>query len=227
MQISDTGFDFADIVDEAVDRSGGQTATAADVLRVRRGLRLLTEAWNAEGYNLWRVMSSSVVIPAGSGVPHITLPRNVDDVIQCNSRRWDGSGGFPNAEMPMIRISEAQYAILTTKTTAGRPSQYCLRRSDPPELLVFPIGDEGFGWELTYTYVERPARFERYDSVSDREVPGRWLGALVAGLALDLAKKRPPFNEELIARLQRDYDAAASLAQMGDRGRQRFRYRIS
>ena len=128
------------------------------------------------------------------------------------------------SEAGMRRISATQYAQLTKKQTYGRPSQYYLDRATNPKLFVLPIGVENQITNIIVTYVERPDSFDRYEGNND--VPGRWLGALVAGLALDLAEKRPPYDENLIARLQGKATDAEDIAQRADRDRTSFRMRI-
>ncbi len=217
-----TGFDFADFVDEAVERSGGETATASDIQKVRRGLRLLTERWLAQGYNLWRIETHTVL--ASGQTSGIGLPQNVDDVIQVNSISTGA------AESPMRRISPVEYAQLSTKDTQGSPSQYYLDRKEKPKIFLFPIGSPVTPSTVVVYYVARPADFDRYGDATD-DVPGRWLDALVSGLALDLARKRPAegggYNEALIARLKMEAAEAEDLAQRADRGRQPYRYRNS
>lgn len=214
--VADTGFDFADLVDEAVALSGGETATASDVIRVRRGLRLLTERWKAQGYNTWRIATTTVAAP---GVAALQLPECVDDVIDVTAIKAGSS-----TEAPMARISASQYARLTTKDTQGLPSQYWLERASPPVLHVFPVGHTGTADTLKVYYVERPEAFDRYGG--DADVPGRWLNALVVGLGLHLARTRPPLDPGLIQRLTAEAADAEELAQRDDRDRGRFRYRI-
>lgn len=209
-------FDFNDVVDEAVERSGGQEATAADIVRVRRGLRLLTERWIAQGFNTWRLEQQTYI--TGGMSRSVNLPANVDDVIQVNVMR-DGE-----TETPLTRISPVQYAQLTNKDLPGRPSQYYLDRKESPELFLFPIGEASTS--VVVYFVSRPNDYDRYGDNTD-DVPGRWLEAMVSGLALDLARKRPPFNEALIERLKSEAAEAEDLAQRADRGRHRFRYRAS
>jgi len=216
-EIGDTAFDFADVVDEAVSRSGGETATAADIMNVRRSMRLLTERWLGQGYNMWRIKTMTVGISGSS--PIVQLPKCIDDVINVNSV-VEGLG----SEAPMKRTTATQYAMLTTKDTQGRPAQFWLSRSDPPSLHIYPIGSIATPTTLVVTYVERPEAFERYGETSD--IPSRWLEALVTGLALDLARKRPPYNEPLIARLKQEAAEAEDIAQRNDRDRSRYKMRI-
>ena len=95
-----SGFDFADVVEDAVQRSGGETATAEDILKVRRGVRLILERWAALRYNTWRLSTISV-LAAG---PEVRLTDNIDDIITVTSAL--GSGG---TESPMTRIGPEQY----------------------------------------------------------------------------------------------------------------------
>ena len=215
--MDNTGFDFADLVDEVVSRAGGETATAADILKIRRGWRILTERWMAQGYNTWRIKTMQLGI-AGD-FPEVRLPNCVDDVVQINSINGDS-----RSETGMRRISASEYAQLTDKGTRGQPTQYWLQRTEPPVLHIFPIGQSNRQDGLTITYVERPEDYETYEAGDD--VPGRWLEALTIGLALDLAKKRPPLNEGLIARLSGEAMQAEALAQANDRDRANYRYRI-
>jgi hypothetical protein len=212
-----TGFEFADLVDEAVERSGGETATATDILKIRRGLRILTERWTSRGYNTWRI--EKLTLLANGIAPSLSLPEDVDDVIQVNVIKTGLT------EKPLRRISPVEYAQLTSKGTQGQPSMFYLDRKQKPELALFPIGTPTQMETVVVYYVQRPAEFDHY-TVSD-DVPNRWLEALVTGLALDLARKRPPYNEQLIQRLKMEADEAEDNAQRADRGRQRYRYRTS
>lgn len=207
-----TGFDFADILDDAVDRAGGDQTTAADVVRVRRGMRLLLERWEAQGFNTWRIKTTTVL--ATGLVTTARLPDDLDDVLNVSAVQDHGS------ESSMRRISATEYAQLATKRSTGNPSQYWLDRKEPPVLHVYPVGPA----PLVITYVARPADFDRFGNNTD-DVPGRWLEALILGLALDLARKRPPYDDALINRLNMEAKEAEGLAQRADRDRIRFRYR--
>ena len=211
-----TGFDFPDIVDEAVFRSGGMTATAQDVVNVRRSLKLLLERWNNEGFNTWRFKTKTFLISPEA--THVTLPANVDDVINVNSITLSSS------ESPMRRIGVDEYSKLTTKLTKGQPSMFFLSREACPKLFYYPVGREAISEQLIVTYMERPAAFDRTSNEVD--APGRWLEALILGLALDLARKRPPYDEPTIQRLTVESGAAEDLAQRADRQKHNFRVRM-
>lgn len=209
-----TGFDFADIYDEAVSRAGGEQSTAEDVVRVRRGMRLTLERWEAKAYNTWRVRKMTVT--SSDEKEFVELPRCVDDVMQVT---WE-QGGY------LRRVTAAFYMQIARKNQEGRPGNFWLDRGECPRLYLHPSGG---GYDLDVWYVERPADFDRHsDAMSD--VPGRWLEAMICALAYDLACKRPDaegnYNEALIARLAAQSAEAEDTAQRADRDRARFKYRI-
>jgi len=181
------------------------------------------ERWAALRYNTWRV---DVITKGAGGTPTFTLPAEVDDVFQVNV---NSSPNDPNAssESPMRRIGPEEYAQITTKLTKGQPSQYFLNRSSPPRLSIYPVGRANVTEYLHIWYIARPARFDGYENGVD--APGRWLEALVTGVALELAKKRPMegggYNETLIARLKTEADEANVIAQNADRQRTNYRFR--
>lgn len=224
--MEDTGFDFADLCDDAVQRAGGTTATAEDIIKIRRSLRIILERWAALRYNTWRIEVKRVAL---GGSARIKLPKNVDDVFQVNARNGMGVNAVDQTESPMTRIGPEQYAQITNKMTKGQPTQYFLNRTmGAAELYVYPVGRSNAVEELDIWYVARPDKFDTYGNEVD--APGRWLEALVSGVALELARKRPnedgSYNEGLIQRLKMEADEANLIAQNADRQRHRYRFRI-
>lgn len=207
----DTGFTFADIYDEVVSRAGGEQSTVDDVMRVRRGLVLLLNEWEAAGYNTWRIKSLRLTTPLASDT--ITLPRHVDDVVMITRE----AGG--ELERVPMDVFMQRYKVSATGAT---PASWALFREEDPVLRFYPYGAE---IKLVVWYVQRPDDFDRAQSNLD-DIPSRWLNAVIAGLAHDLACKRPPYNEALISRLERESIRQFNIAKDNDRDRARFRYRI-
>jgi len=209
----ETGFIFADIYDEVVSRAGGEQSTAEDVIRVRRGMRIVLQRWMNKGYNTWRLSSTSVIAGGYSNI--IDLPEDLDDVIEVER----DAGG------QLTRISPDAYMAITNKMLGGTPGQYWLNRSEPPKLYIHPIGYSTLPTTLTVWHVKTPAHFAPHLNNMD-DVPGRWLEALILALSHDLASKRPPYNEALISRLKMDAQEALDDALRADRDRSRYRMRI-
>ena len=212
-----TGFDFADIYDEVVSRAGGEMSTAEDTLRVRRGLRILLERWEQQGYNTWRIATMSATASGQSS--GIKLDVCVDDVVNI----------IPSDGGTLTRISYDRYMEIPDKTTQGRPGQYALFRSEPPVLRLFPTGRPASPDRLEIWYVKRPAAFDLTSDLTS-DVPGRWLEAMILGLAHDLACKRPGpegYNEPLISRLDAQRLRAEDICTRADRDRSNYRYRMA
>jgi hypothetical protein len=209
-----TGFDFSDIYDEVTSRAGGEQSTAEDVIRVRRGMRIVLERWEARRLNTWRIRQMRVT--TGSHEPYVQLPDCVDDVMQVT---WE-DGGF------LRRVSSAFYQQIAQKNQEGRPGNFWLAREECPKLYLHPAGS---GYNLDVWYVERPADFDRNANIMD-DVPGRWMEALICAMAHDLACKRPgsdgSYSESLISRLKAQAAEAEEIAIRADRERTPYRYRI-
>jgi len=216
-------FSFPDLVDDAVDQAGGGEATAEDVARVRRAIIMLTERWNAKGYNTWRVERIDRFLVANG---EADLPRSVDDLLTVLELRTNSSGD--EHEIPLDRVSHSQYSYLVDKKTRGRPSQVFLQRSVCPRLYVYPIGEDG-QVTLRLWVVTRPKGLDIYDTDAD-DIPARWLPALTVGVAHQLARRRAipgqGINESLVARLGAEAREAEEVAMLGDRERVDYTYRI-
>jgi len=155
-------------------------------------------------------------VVAVGGQPFIPLPACVDDIIHVVHER----GG------ELTRIPPDRYMTIGPKDRIGTPGEWWLAREECPKLYLHPTGN---GTPLEVWYVERPANFNASSANMD-DVPGRWLEAMILGLALDLARKRPgdggSYNEGLIQRLVAEAAEAEDIAMRADRDRSRFRYRI-
>lgn len=211
-----SGFDYADIVDEVLGYAVGENSTASDVISAKRSIYMVMEDWHARQLNTWRIKTQDFQFMGGS--PRVTLPVELDDVLSVNVLNLAGN------ETPLRRLSETEYANLTTKDVAGQPTQYVLRRSEQPVLTCTPVGRTGVTETLRIVYIKRPDKYDRFGS--DLDAPARWQNALILGAAASLALKsgqraiNPP---DVLTGL---YVAALDLALTNDRQRKPFRMRI-
>lgn len=213
------GFDYAEIIDEVTQRALGETTTAGDVISARRSIYLTLENWHALSLNTWRIKTRDFVLVQGE----LRLPEEMDDVLTVMALHDAEADRV--VETPLTRLSETEYATLGTKRTRGRPTQFVLRRTDPPTMFVSPIGRENEPDVLRITYVARPDRFDRYGRDAD-DMPTRWLNALILGSALDLASKFPERAGDRFNILAAAYPVALQTAVQNDKQRKSFHYRI-
>jgi hypothetical protein len=207
----DTGFTFADVYDDVVSRAGGEQTTAEDVVRVQRGLRLLLERWEARGFNTWRFRYFDTRSPDRGA--ELFLPADVDDVIHVVR----GTGGT------LERVPIDEMMAFDFNRVKGTPGSWALLRDERPKILLYPSGT---AMDLRIWYVQRPEHYQRGSANMD-DVPGRWLEAMILGLAHDLARKRPPYDEALIGRLKAEAAEAEDIALRADRDRARYRMRFA
>lgn len=225
-----SGFDLADVIDEAISRSGGLDVTAESVTSARRSLYLILNEWNIRNFDTWRVETREFSFPVHDRVVPVHLDRFIDDVLQVNVVQYPNNPQARGSEVTMRRVDETQYAQLTAKATHGQPSQYVFSRTEPPSIRVFPLGRPDLGNELLrVTYVARPQSFSLDNQ--DLDSPSRWTNALVAGMALDMARKRPllsgqGYPENTISRLAGEYEMALQHARLNDRQRVNFQVRL-
>jgi hypothetical protein len=215
-----TGFDFADIVDEVMARALGETTTAADVASAKRSIYMVLEDWHAQQFNTWRIKTLETGFV--SGVPTVALPMDLDDVLTVNA--VSNASMERITETPMQRISETEYSQLTTKLTTGLPTQFVLHRTEPPSMTCVPAGRYGRTETIRITYIKRPEMYDRFGTSVD--APARWVNPLIFGAAADLAMKNPDRSSGRAENLSAMYQRALTLALANDRQRTSFRMRI-
>ena len=213
---------FVEILEEAVELTGGQASTAEDVISARRSLHLLLVEWSNRGFNTWRIEKETFTLsPEGT----LWLPAKVEDVLEVKSLNPDeGCVDFLGDQATLRRVSSSEYAKLVTNPN-GRPSLYYLERKEPPVVHVYPKGRDGLTEKVLIWYVTRPANFNLYRD-PDKGIPGRWTDALVQGVASRMARKRPNVSEDLVRRLTADYEQALKFAEEADRQRVPLRVRV-
>ena len=125
----------------------------------------------------------------------------------------------PDLDVSMERISLSEYLSYPTKTTSGKPTHYAIERnsqytssaSATHKVYLWPVPDQTYyqllSWTVRYpqdvssTYTENP------------DIPRRYLPALISGLAVELANKRPAEvdinrRQELKAYYEQDWEKA-------------------
>lgn len=171
-------FDVMDIIEEAYERAGLDARTAYDIRTARRSLNLLAMEWANRGLNLWTVQKATVALVAGT--TDYTLPDDTIDVIEMIV----SSGG---TDYHINRISVSDYANIPNKTMTGRPLQAYVTRTVPATMTVWPVPDTGY--TLTYWRLRRMQDITAGGQTVD--LPFRFLPAMIAGLAFQIAMKRP------------------------------------
>jgi hypothetical protein len=206
--------DIADLIEEAYERAGLEARTGYDFRTARRSLNILSAEWSNRGLNLWTVQENALVLTPG--VKTYSLAADTIDIIETMIRVT--TSGSP-LDYTVSRIGVGDYATLPNKNTTGRPLQIYVNRQVSPEYTLWPVPD------LPYTILYWTMRRiqDATTSTDVMDMPVRFVPALIAGLAFQVAMKRP----EAAARvplLKQEYMEQFQLAADEDRGREPARF---
>ena len=198
---------YPDIFEEAFEMAGVDFRDGYDVRIARRSLSLLTQEWANRGLNLWTIESGTQALTAGTAT--YTLPTDTIDLIDHVIRSTDG-----NTDYPIRRIAVGEYSQLSKKNQSSRPTTIYVERLVTPQVTLWPNPDKAY--TLVYW---RLARMESISSgiTGSPDMPGRFHPALVAGLAVRIARIKRQFD--MIPMLEAEYEKQFGLAYNEDRDR--------
>jgi len=196
--------DLPDIFEEAYERAGIELNTGYDLRTARRSLNIMLLEWQNRGLNLFTIDEGTLPIAAGTAT--YTMPVDTIDVIEHNIRTGTGTNQVDTA---LERISVSNYAAQSNKNTTGKPSQiYVQRLAAETKVTLWPVPDTSY----TLSFF----RLKGIDGLATgvgttAAIPPRFIPCLVAGLAYQIAMKKP----EAIARvvpLKQEYEYQFELA---------------
>ena len=211
--------DISELVEEAYERAGLELRSGYDLRTARRSLNFLMLEWQNRGLNLWTIEEKTLL---GGGTDD-TLVQGTDtynialgtigllDVIL----RTNAGNANTQSDYHLSRVSEPTYANIPAKLTQARPLQYLFNRIEilsgdssgtdvPSTITLWPIPAKSDEYTSLYWRVKRIA--DTGDVASNTmQVPDRFLPALVAGLAYQLATKRPEAAQR-VPFLKQQYD---------------------
>lgn len=209
--------DLGEIIEEAYERAGLELRSGYDLRTARRSLNFMMSEWANKGLNLWTIEEGSFVCTPGT--TEYPLPTSCVDIIEHVCRT---SINGQNTDIVLDRISVSTYAQIPNKGTQGRPYQIYVDRQINPTVKLWPVPDDSQQYTVVYWYIRRIQDSGNPVSLT-MEVPFRFYNALVAGLAYNIALKRPEVSDRLDM-LKGIYDEAFALAAEEDRDRAAARF---
>lgn len=206
--------DIADLIEEAYERAGLEARTGYDFRTARRSLNILSAEFSNRGLNLWTVQENTLVLTPGTKT--YSLPANTIDVIETMIRVTSSGSAL---DYTVSRIGVGDYASLPNKNTTGRPLQIYVNRQIDPEFTLWPVPD------LPYTILYWTMRRiqDATTATDNMDIPVRFVPAIAAGLAYQIALKRPEVMNRLPT-LKQEYLEQFQLAADEDRGREPARF---
>jgi len=205
--------DISELFEEAFERAGLEMRTGYDLRTVRRSLNFLTLEWQNRGLNLFTIESGTIPLVAGTAT--YTAPEDTIDLIEHQLRTGTGVNQIDTA---LMRVSVSTYAQQTNKNTQGRPTQiYISRGASDVTATLWPVPDASTSYTLFYY------RLKGIDGLSSglggsAAIPPRFVPALVAGLAYQIAMKKPEALQRILP-LKELYEEQFNLAAAEDRER--------
>jgi len=124
--------DVAIYIEEAFERCGLELRTGYDLQSATRSLNLLLAEWANRGLNQWTISQKTISMVKDTTTYTIdsTNPTATIDVVDVFIRETlQGT----TTDVPLSRLSRAEYANITTKTSTGKPNQYFVdKQLSPP-----------------------------------------------------------------------------------------------
>lgn len=217
---------ITDLFEEAYERAGSEMRSGYDFRTARRSFNLLTMEWANRGINLWTVESGTIPLVAGTAT--YNLPVDTIDLIEHVIRQNPGNAST-QTDISISRISVSTYSTIPNKLNTGRPIQvYINRRSgittptgiQYPTITVWPVPADN-SYTFVYWRLRRIQDAGNGDGTTD--IPFRFVPALTAGLAYQIAMKIPEAAPRL-PMLQAEYDKQWQLASEEDREKAPVRF---
>ena len=212
--------DTLDIIEEAYERAGLESRSGYDVRTAVRSLNLMFQEWASNGFNLWTVEER--VLPLVQGTKTYTLGTDITSIVDHVIRLPTGVGTTNQTDYNITRISVSTYARRTVKNVESRPTEiYIDRQRDAPTVTLWPVPD-GTGYSLVYWVLRRINDVGA--NTNNMDVPFRFLPAVVAGLAYQIALKRPEVPIDRVNKLEQLAEKAYDKAAEEDREKATFRF---
>ena len=205
--------DVADYVEEAFERCGIELRTGYDLKTATRSLNLMLAEWSNRGLNQWSIKEKTVAMVKDTTTYNVDSTNGTAaiDVLDVFIRETIGAEA---TDLPMSRLSRAEYSHITTKSTTGKPNQFFVNKQLTPTISVWPAPDKN----STYTiYMNVLTRMDDADAGANTlDMPFRFYPCLAAGLAYYISLKKAPDRTQMLKALYED-EFARALAQDEDR----------
>ena len=209
----------ADYIEEAFERCGLELRTGYDLKSANRSLNLMLAEWANRGLNQWTIAQKTLAMVKDTTEYNIDSTNGTApiDVLAVFIRETVSS---ETTDLPMSRLSRAEYSHIVNKSSTGKPNQYFVNKQITPTISVWPAPDKS----STYTIVMNVlTRMDDSDSATNTmEIPFRFYPCLTAGLAYYISIKRAPERTAMLKSMYED-EFTRALSQDEDRAS----YRIS
>ena len=213
--------DIGEIVEEAYERAGLEMQSGYDLRTARRSLDLMMLEWQNRGINLWTVeqVDLGLLIAGTAAYP---LASGTIAVLEVLLRENEGVTAT-QVDYEMGRISRDTYAGIPNKLTQAKPVQvYVDRQQGEVKINLWPTPASSTKYKIIYYRIRRMTDTGP-GGTYDADVPDRFWPALIAGLAYNIALKRPEASER-VQLLKQAYEEQFAFAADEDREKAPIRF---
>jgi len=160
------------------------------MLTARRELNDLFVELSNRQVNLWSVQQLSVSLVQATAT--YSIPSNV--VMILDAYRTLNNGTTSQIDSYLTPVSRTIYASIANKFSPGPPTQYWFDRLINPTVTMWPVPDSGGPYVFNY-YAVSQLQDANLPGGETPNLPYRWLGVLLTGLAHRLARVYAPDKE--------------------------------
>lgn len=201
--------DIDEVIQEASEMIGGEQTLGNEPKSARRSINLLLQDWQNRGVMLWSIGTSTVSLT--TSVTAYAFSSATVDVLEAVHNR-DGQ------DIQLQRISMEEYMKSPNKGQTGRTTQYAIRNGrDFATMHLWPIPENSTDTikTETFTYLQDVNK----SAIETADVSRKFLPCLTAGLAYNMAIKRPGVDMSRITMLKTEYEERMIRAMEQDRER--------
>ena len=201
--------DIDEVIQEASEMIGGEQTLGNEPKSARRSINLLLQDWQNRGVMLWSIGTSTVSLT--TSVTAYAFSSAIVDVLEAVHNR-------DNRDIQLQRISMEEYMKIPNKGQTGRTTQYAIRNGrDFATMYLWPIPENSTDTIKieTFTYLQDVNK----SAVETADISHKFLPCLTAGLAYNMAIKRPGVDMNRINMLKTEYEERILRAMEQDRER--------
>jgi len=201
--------DIDEVIQEASEMIGGEQTLGHEPKSARRSINLLLQDWQNRGVMLWTAETS--VFNVSVSTTTYDLASSSIDVLEAVVNRDD-------TDIQLERISMQEYLKIPSKGQTGRPTQFAVRNGrDKPTVYLWPVPENST--DKVKVELIRYIQDVNKSAVQTADISRKFLPCLTAGLAYNMALKRPGVDLPRINLIKAEYEERLSRALDEDRER--------
>jgi hypothetical protein len=180
--------DTDELISGAMERLRVPEQTAYSIRIARRAIQLTFAQLSTEGINMAQVEKQTLALALAD--VEYTLAADTQDILEVTYR--DTSQADPT-DLAVMRIARDEYHYIPDKLSPGRPTKFWLdRQLAAPVLRIWQAPDKAT-YQLDFYRIRR---FRDVGGMTDNlDVPDRWLGLLIAGVAYYIGLTMPTLSQ--------------------------------